>query len=85
MKVLNTPTMRKMLDRAERKIKRTDIKSPNEGLLITVISKETRRGYWQIEYIHDHRRQEKPYLAAYYFKGHKYDSLSADYVLTRSL
>lgn len=83
MKKLNTPIMRKMLAAALRKIRRNKIRPPSDGMLIPVIDRYTRRGKWQVEYIHDQRFARKPYLTAFFFKGQGMHCRPADYYLTK--
>ncbi len=83
MKQLNTPTMRKMLNSALRKIRRNKIRPPSEGSLLVVIDKYTRRGKWQVEYVRDQRFCINPFVTAYFFKGQSMCCRSADYFLTK--
>lgn len=77
--------MRKMIGRAIRKIKRNKIPAPPDGMMINVIDSYSRRGKWQVEYIHDTRFFAKPYVAAFYFKGHAMHCRQADYCLSQTL
>lgn len=79
MKPLNTPIINKKIKNALRKIKRNKIKAPSDGSFITIKHDYSRRGKWQIEYVHDKRMFARPYLAAFYFNGHSQCCRSADY------
>lgn len=68
MKICNTPTYRNQIKRAIRKIRRNKIKCPSDGMMVNIISKYTRSGKWQVEYIRDSRMFRRPYVAAYFFK-----------------
>ncbi len=85
MKMLNTPTMHAMVQKAIRKIRRKKIHPPPEGTMYSILYRDSRRGHWQVEYIRDSRFFKKPYIAAYYFKGHSMLCRYADYCLHQEL
>jgi len=75
MNICNTPIFNVKIKSALRKIKRNKIKTPSDGSMINIINKFTRKGKWQVEYINDSRFFRHPYIAAYFFKNAKGQSV----------
>ena len=75
MNICNTPIFNAKIKYALRKIKRNKIKCPECGNMINIISEFTRKGKWQVEYINDSRFFKHPYIAAYFFKNVKGQSV----------
>lgn len=67
MKISNTPIFHKKIKAAIRKIRRSKIKAPSDGMMKNIFDTYTKKGKWQVEYIKDCRFFELPYIAAFYF------------------
>jgi hypothetical protein len=76
MKTYNTPIYNKMIRLAIDKIRKEKIKPCSDGGMINIIYKRTRKGQWQVEYIHDTRFTPLPYLAAYFFRKNEVGYIS---------
>jgi len=85
MKTCNTPIFNKKIKNAIRKIKRNKLKAPSDGFFYNLFYGYTRRGKWQVEFIRDTRFFKKPYIAAFFFRGHPMGCVSADLVKYKEL
>ena len=70
----NTQIFQNKVKSALRKIRRKNIKAPSDGSFINLSYNYTKKGHWQVEYVHDTRWFKKPYIAAFFFRP--YDSLA---------
>lgn len=85
MKQLNTPTMQKLLQRGVRRAKRQA--TPSDGMMLPLFTHELKNGwYYQVDYIHDTRFQERPYVVVHAFKPPRvYWAKSAEYYLQKTI
>lgn len=85
-KELKTPYMLTMLKKGIRKAKRNNIKCSDGGMinLIDYTNPKTKWKY-QVEYIHDTRMYNKPYVAVYAFNPKVSGCERADYYLIKEL
>ena len=66
MKQLNSPAMRLWLKKGIRKAK--TMKRPSEGTFVNLFYKTLSNGWhYQVEYMYDLRRHDKPYVIVYAF------------------
>jgi hypothetical protein len=84
MKELKSPTMRKLLRSGIRKAKK--IGTPSDGTMFNLIYKTLKNGWhYQVEYIHDGRMFESPYVAVFAFKPPVVGAAAATFVLYQEL
>jgi len=67
MKELKSKCMIKLLSRGLKRSKKT--KQPSDGNMFNLIHERKRNGWhYQVEYVHDIRIRENPYVVVYAFK-----------------
>lgn len=86
MKTLNTPKMRKVLDKAYRKIRREGWRRPRDGSMYSILYGDLFNDgdHWQVEWIYDTRFRPQPWLEAFLWKKPKrLSAVRAEYHLVK--
>lgn len=86
-KELKSVTMMRLLNSGKRNIRRNKVKPPYEGTFWPLFCKQLKNGwYYQVDYVHDNRMCNKPYVIVWGFKPPKVMwAKSAEYFLYQEL
>lgn len=74
----NTPIFNIMLQRGLRKIRRNKIPMPQRGTVISLLSKSTKKGRWEVDLFHGDLTK-KLYVSARFIRNEKKGHISFDH------